>query len=130
MRALGDECLREIVQRFADAFESGEVEAILDMLADDAAFAMPPYSGWQQGREAIAESWLMPSGPRPRFLLRPTSASGQPALGVYRLDPETETYLAIALDVLTLEGDQIREITAFRTPALFPRFGLPVELAA
>jgi RNA polymerase sigma-70 factor, ECF subfamily len=130
MRALGDECLREIVQRFADAFESGEVEAILDMLADDAAFTMPPYSGWQRGREAIAESWLMPSGPRPRFILRPTSASGQPALGVYRLDPETETYLAIALDVLTLEGDQIREITAFRTPALFPRFGLPVELAA
>jgi RNA polymerase sigma-70 factor, ECF subfamily len=130
MRALGDECLREIVQRFADAFESGEVEAILDMLADDAAFTMPPSSSRQQGREAIAESWLMPSGPDPRFLVRPTSASGQPALGVYRLDPETDAYLAIALDVLTLEGDQIREITAFRTPALFPRFGLPSELAA
>jgi RNA polymerase sigma-70 factor, ECF subfamily len=129
MRALGDECLREIVERFADAFESGEVEAILDMLASDAAFAMPPYSSWQQGREAIAESWLMPSGPS-RFLVRPTSASGQPALGVYRLDPATQTYLAIALDVLTLEGDRIAAITAFRTPELFPRFGLPVELAA
>ena len=130
MRELGDECLREIVQRFADAFESGEVEAILDMLADDAAFTMPPYSSWHQGRDAITGSWLMPSGPNPRFLVRPTSASGQPALGLYRLDPETETYLAVALDVLTLDGDQIAEITAFRTPALFPRFGLPSELAA
>jgi RNA polymerase sigma-70 factor, ECF subfamily len=130
MRELGDECLREIVQRFADAFESGEVEAILDMLADDAAFTMPPYSSWQQGREAIADSWLMPSGPQPRFLLRPTSASGQPALGVYRLDPETETYLAIALDVLTLEGGRISEITAFRSPGVFRLFGLPDELAA
>jgi RNA polymerase sigma-70 factor (ECF subfamily) len=130
MRALGDECLREIVQRFADAFESGEVETILDMLADDATFTMPPYSSWQRGREAIADSWLMPSGPAPRFLVRPTSASGQPALGVYRLDPATQTYLAVALDVLTLEGDRIAEITAFRTPGLFPRFGLPDELAA
>ncbi|MGH3040529.1 MAG: sigma-70 family RNA polymerase sigma factor [Gaiellaceae bacterium] len=130
MRALGDESLREIVRRFADAFESGEVGAILDMLADDAAFTMPPYASWQQGREAIADSWLMPSGPNPRFLVRATSASGQPALGVYRLDPETETYLAIALDVLTLDGARIAEITAFRTPAIFARFGLPNELVA
>ena len=130
MRLLGDECLREIVQRFTDAFEQGEVEAILDLLADDAVFTMPPYASWCQGREAIADSWLMPTGPDPRFVVRPTSANGQPALGVYRLDPETETYVAIALDVLTLNGARIAEITAFRTPGLLPRFGLPEELVA
>jgi RNA polymerase sigma-70 factor, ECF subfamily len=130
IRSLGDECLRAIVQRFTDAFENGEVEAILELLADDTVFTMPPYADWCQGREAIADSWLMPSGPDPRFLVRPTSANGQPAFGVYRLDPESQTHRAIALDVLTLDGARIAAITAFRTPALLPRFGLPQELVA
>jgi RNA polymerase sigma-70 factor, ECF subfamily len=37
LRALGDRRLREIVERFADAFERGEIDAILAMLAEDAA---------------------------------------------------------------------------------------------
>ena len=39
LRALGDQRLRAIVQRFADAFERGEVGAIRDMLAEQATFA-------------------------------------------------------------------------------------------
>jgi len=36
----------------------------------------------------------------------------------------------LALDVLTLHGASIGEVTAFRTPELFGSFGLPAELAA
>jgi hypothetical protein len=32
--------------------------------------------------------------------------------------------VAAALDVLTLEGSRIKEMTAFVTPDIFPRFGL------
>jgi RNA polymerase sigma-70 factor (ECF subfamily) len=39
LRTLGDRRLREIVERFADAFERGEIDAILAMLAEDATFA-------------------------------------------------------------------------------------------
>jgi RNA polymerase sigma-70 factor (ECF subfamily) len=35
----GDRRLREIVERFADAFERGEIDAILALLAEDATFA-------------------------------------------------------------------------------------------
>src|ERR671917_33313 len=63
MRSLGDERVRDVVQRFVDAFESGEVEAILEVLAEDATFSMPPYPSWYRGRDAIADSWLMPGGP-------------------------------------------------------------------
>jgi RNA polymerase sigma-70 factor, ECF subfamily len=38
-RTLGDRRLREIAERFADAFERGEVDAILAMLAQDATVA-------------------------------------------------------------------------------------------
>ena len=65
MRSLGDERLRRVVEDFIDAFERGDVDAILTLLAEDATFTMPPYSSWYRGREAIADSWLMPGGRRP-----------------------------------------------------------------
>jgi RNA polymerase sigma-70 factor, ECF subfamily len=130
MRSLGDEHVREIVESFVDAFERGDVPAIVELLAEDATFAMPPHTTSYRGREAIADSWLMPGGPPPRLRYVPTRANGQPALATYRLDRTRNRFIAIALDVLTLRGEQIADITAFRTPELFSHFGLPEELAA
>ena len=45
MRALGDARVRDIVERFVDAFERGDVGTILALLAEDATFSMPPYAG-------------------------------------------------------------------------------------
>lgn len=130
LRALGDRRLQEIVERFADAFEGGDVDAILGMLAEDATFGMPPYPEWRRGREAIAKSWLMPSGPTPRLRYARASANGQLALGTYLLDPATGAYHPIALDVLTLQGGLIADVTAFRPPVAFTRFELPERLPA
>jgi RNA polymerase sigma-70 factor, ECF subfamily len=130
LHRLGDRRLREIVKRFADAFERGEIDAILAMLADDATFGMPPYPGWSRGRDAVADSWLMPTGPPPRLRYIPVRANGQLALATYLLDREAGGYLPLALDVLTLRGAVIADVTAFRTPAIFPRFGLPDEIPA
>jgi RNA polymerase sigma-70 factor, ECF subfamily len=130
MRSLGDRRVREIVQRFVDAFEGGDVEAIVRMLAEDATFAMPPYEEWYRGRKALADSWLMPGEPPTGLRYIKTSANGQLAFGAYGFDPERNRFLPIALDVLTLRGGRIADITAFRTPEIFRRFGLPDELAA
>ena len=35
--------------------------------------------------------------------------------------------MAAAIDVITLEGSLIKEITAFILPGIFPQFGLPAE---
>ena len=128
LRSLGDERIRDLVERFSSAFESGDVDAILALLAEDVTFAMPPYPTWSSGRDAIADSWLMPGGPGPRLRYAPTRANGQVALGTYLLDSEAGVYLPLALDVLTLRGSLITDVTAFRTPEIFPRFGLPDEL--
>ena len=130
MRALGDGRVREIVQAFVDAFERGDVGAIVALLAEDATFAMPPYAEWYRGREAVVESWLMPAGPPPRLRYVPTRANGQPALGTYQFDPERNCFVPIALDVLTLRDRRIAEVTAFRSPNVFGPFGLPAQLAA
>jgi RNA polymerase sigma-70 factor, ECF subfamily len=127
-RGLGDRKLREIATRLADAFERGQIATILAMLAEDATFEMPPYPQWRRGRDAIAKSWLMPVGPEPCLRYLQSWANGQLALGCYKLKPETSNYLPIALDVLTLRGDLIAGVTAFRTPTLFSRFNLPQQL--
>ena len=45
----------ELVARFADAFERGDVEPIVALLAEDACWTMPPEPDEYQGREAITE---------------------------------------------------------------------------
>jgi RNA polymerase sigma-70 factor, ECF subfamily len=130
LRRLGDEGIRGVVSRFADAFERGDVEVIVAMLVEDATFAMPPYPAWYRGRCDVAKSWLMPGGQPPRLRLVPTRACGQPAVAFYRLDRETGSYLPLAIDVLTLRGEGIAAVTAFRMPGLFPFFDLPDGLPA
>ena len=112
---LGDERVRLLAEQFADAFERGDVKAILATLSEDATFQMPPYSGWRKGRRAIADSWLMPGGPGPRLRYAPCRVNGQLALGTYLLDRDEDAYLPIAIDVLSLDaGGLISGVIAFR----------------
>jgi RNA polymerase sigma-70 factor, ECF subfamily len=127
VRALGDAQVRAIVERFSAAFERGDTEAILALLTEDATFSMPPSTSWCRGREAIAGSWLMPGLPD-RLRCVPTRANGQPAAAVYLRDRDEVEYLPLVLDVFTLRGDLISEVTSFRTPEIFPSFQLPRSL--
>ena len=128
LRSLGDDGIRDLVERFVNAFEAGDIEAIVTLLAEDATFAMPPYPNWCRGRDAVRRSWLMPSGPPPRLRYAVTSANGQLALCTYLLDPEQARFLPIALDVLTIRGALISEVIVFRTPEVIGWFGLPDAL--
>jgi len=126
LRALGDSQLRELVNRFADAWERNDVDTVVAMLAEDARMTMPPQPSWYQGRDAVAtflRGW--PLSPDKRFRLLPTHANGQPALAGYIWDEQTSSFEAESIVVLTLRDDRIEEITAFRTPELFRHFGLP-----
>jgi RNA polymerase sigma-70 factor (ECF subfamily) len=114
LRALGDERLNEIVAGYVDAWERGDVEAVVGMLTEDAAFAMPPLGTWFSGHEGIATflaGWPLSGLWRWKPLL--TRANGQPALAFYSWDEEEGGYLPFALNVLTLRGERISEITAF-----------------
>jgi RNA polymerase sigma-70 factor, ECF subfamily len=128
LRSLGDARVRHLVERLANAFERGDIGAILALLAEDATFAMPPYTGWCQGRDAIANSWFMPEGPPGRLRHVPTRANGQLALGVYSLDPAARGYVPVCLDVLAVEDEKISDVIAFRSLDAFTRFGLPDQL--
>ena len=129
LRALGDSEMRQIVTRFADAWERNDVDAVVAMLADDARMSMPPWPRWYKSRDAIAtflRGW--PLSLRKRWQLLPTGANGQPAVAGYLWDEDTTTFRPETIIVLTLRAARIEEITAFRSPELFPRFALPEHL--
>ena len=129
LRSLGDEQVREIVERYVDAWEKGDVEAVRTLLAEDATFSMPPWPGWWRGRETIADFAKAAHEFCAQSTTLPTRANGQIAIAYYHKDGDTGRYKPAAIDVITLEGALIKDITGFVTPQLFPRFGLPPEVA-
>jgi RNA polymerase sigma-70 factor (ECF subfamily) len=131
LRALGDDRLREVVRDYADAWERGDIDAILAMLTSDAVLAMPPRASWYQGHEAVgAFLAFAPHAPGNRWRVIPTSAGGQPAFATYGWDPDGQRWEAHGIDVLTLRPDGlISEITAFLDAAAVQRFGLPGDFA-
>jgi RNA polymerase sigma-70 factor (ECF subfamily) len=128
LRSLGDEKLTEIVGRYVEAWTQSDVETIVEMLTEGATLAMPPTSSWFRGRDDIAIG--LGTGPLDGSVgwrLLPTSANGQPAMGVYRLD-SSNAYMPHSVIVLTLDGDRISEINAFHDTSAPERFGLPASL--
>jgi|tagenome__1003787_1003787.scaffolds.fasta_scaffold20965508_2 RNA polymerase sigma-70 factor (ECF subfamily) len=126
LRALGDDAIRALVERYVAAWERGDVDGVVAMLAEDAVFSMPPLTAWFRGREPIRA--FLPLGPlsiRRRFV--PVRANGQLAFGTYR---ELEGRMAAnAIHVITLRPDgAIDDATAFLFPEAFASFGLRDEL--
>jgi RNA polymerase sigma-70 factor (TIGR02960 family) len=128
LRDLGDEAASAIVSRWSDAWQAGDVDAIVALLADDARYSMPPLPQWYGGRDDI-RAFLVHGPLESRWRFRPTTANGQLAFGTYLWDDAAGQYNPGGLDVLTLRGGQVAEVTAFLTADL-TRFGLPAAIPA
>src|SRR5262245_41375411 len=116
---------QEIVARLARAYEAGDVDGIVELLADDVWLTMPPAPLEYHGRELAASFLRIVSVRTGRtFRLVPTRANGQPAFGFYVHDAQGEVGRATGLLVLTLSGSRISAMTHFDNTVL-PRFGLP-----
>jgi RNA polymerase sigma-70 factor (ECF subfamily) len=153
LRALGDEGLAELVEDYVSAWERGDVDTVVSLLTEDACFAMPPLASWFRGHEALRTflaGWPLSGAWRWRAVK--AHASGQPALAFYAWDDDEGAYLPFALNVLTVRGERISDVTAFvvratertepeayhrwvdepadpdRLWATFERFGLPARL--
>src|SRR5262249_36280450 len=124
-RLLGDERVRGLIDAYVDAWARGDVDAVKALLTEDAVFSMPPWSVWWRGRDAIAGFAPEAKDICARARSLPIRVNGQLAVACYGEDVDTARHLPLAIDVLTLEGALIKEITAFVTPEIFPRLGLP-----
>ncbi len=119
---------RDVVARFADAVETGDIDGMVALLTDDAWLTMPPLPYEYQGPAAIAAFLRDREVARGALRLRPTRANAQPAFGCYLPGTETDIAQPYALFVIALEGDRISAITWFADSSVFPQFGLPRTL--
>ena len=127
------EALPELLQRYVRAWEEADLSSLAALLREDAVLAMPPVPSWYQGRQAIAamlRAAIFAGDARGRYRMVPTRANGQPAFGCYQLDAAAGVYRPLALQVVELAGESVREMTSFLDTSLFAKFGLPATLPA
>ena len=124
--AAGSPAEDAIVAKFARAWESADLDALVALLTDDVFVAMPPVPFGYEGRDVVARycAGLFAAGPGSDLV--PVRANGQPAFGAYLRGPAGVRH-ATAFYVLTLTGGQICAMTRFEASVL-PWFGLPRSL--
>ncbi|HEY2715641.1 MAG TPA: RNA polymerase subunit sigma-70 [Solirubrobacterales bacterium] len=121
---------RQLLTRFSEAFEAGDVETVVELLSDDAWLRMPPQPGEYTGKAEIADFLnilpLWKDDRRPHLI--PTGANGQAAFAYYVEDPQAQIRRIGGVLVLSLEGEEIVAITRFHDDGWLRYFGLPRTL--
>jgi RNA polymerase sigma-70 factor, ECF subfamily len=121
---------KEFLERYVDAFQRYDVEALTELLREDASQSMPPFDMWLSGRDDVLKWWFGPgigcSGSR---VIPVESANGSIAFGQYKPSDSGSGYDPWALQVLEIVDGKIVDITFFlSTERLFPLWGLPPRL--
>ncbi len=128
-----DQDKAEALARLVRAWETGDFDAFVSMLAEDAIMSMPPWMFWLKGRDALAAAFRHPAtwegepGPG-RYRLVSTPMNGQPAALAY-VRGHDGVYTAVCLTVLTLGVDgRISDLTVFVLPEQFRAWGYAAAL--
>jgi RNA polymerase sigma-70 factor (TIGR02960 family) len=115
----------EVVDRFIDAIQQGDLDRVVALLTDDASLKMPPEPFEFHGPRPIAQFLQQVAFWREDLKMVPTRANNDPAFGYYRKDPNADLYRASGIFVLTVSEDQVSSMTRFGDKSLFACFGLP-----
>ena len=125
-----DDQQRDLLERYVQAFEAYDMDALTNLIREDASQSMPPFDMWLSGREDILAWMVGPGiGCKGSKLLPAPNANGSVAFGQYKPSESGSGHEPWALIVLELDGDRIVELTFFLdTERIFPLFGLPLRL--
>jgi SnoaL-like domain len=107
------------VAKFARAWESADLGALVARLTDDVFTAMPPVPFGYEGRDAVTRYCASLFAAGRGFDLVPVRANGQPAFGIYLRGPAGVRHPS-DFYVLTLAGGQICALTRFEASVLPP----------
>jgi RNA polymerase sigma-70 factor (ECF subfamily) len=121
---------RRLLERYMEAHDRADAEAIAELLGDEMRFTMPPQPVMYVGPEAFVRLLVdtaFGSGSPGRFKLVPTKANGRLAAANYIRAPGEDAFHALSLDVLRIRHGRLVEVTTFQ-PHLFAAFGLASRL--
>jgi RNA polymerase sigma-70 factor (ECF subfamily) len=117
---------RALLDRYVDAFEQFDIDALVALLHEEATMSMPPYELWLRGSEVL-RGWFDGIGGHCRgSRLVPVTANGMPAFAQYAPTGPGGSFEPWALQVIECSGGRITAINSFLDCArLYPLFGLP-----
>jgi RNA polymerase sigma-70 factor (TIGR02960 family) len=119
---------QQLVAAFTHAYSTSDVQGLVAIFTEDIEMTMPPWPFQYRGRERAARFHELVTFRAGRtYRLLPTRANGQPAFGLYTMNPHAGLLRTDGLMVLTLAGEHISALTRFDTSVL-PSFGLPRTL--
>jgi hypothetical protein len=97
----------QVLDRFADAFQRGDLDRVVALLTEDAKLTMPPEPVECHGPQAIVKFCQEQRFWGENLKMVPTRANNQPAFAYYLPDPNSSIYRANGLMVLTLRKGQV-----------------------
>ena len=116
----------ELLDRYLDAFGRYDIEALVELLHEDAVMDMPPYAMWLRSSADIG-TWLVGPGADCRGShVVPLELNGNPAYAQWRPsgpDGQFEPWSVTALE-FGVDG-RVTRMTAFLDTRLFDLFDLP-----
>jgi RNA polymerase sigma-70 factor (ECF subfamily) len=119
---------QQLVAAFTHAYSTAAVQGLVAIFTENIEMTMPPWPFQYRGRERAARFHERVTFREGRtYRLIPTRANGQPAFGLYTMNPHAGLLRANGLMVLTLAGEHISALTRFDNSVL-PSFGLPRTL--
>lgn len=125
-RVIDRPALDSVLGSFVSAWERRDIEAIIQLLAKDARFTMPPLPAWFHGRDAVvlffqervfATAWR----------LVPLGGNGQPGFACYQQQDDGR-FRPGGVVLLTISDGQIAAIDSFLDREVCQRFGMLEEL--
>jgi RNA polymerase sigma-70 factor (ECF subfamily) len=121
---------RELLERWMQAFETIDIQAIEDLIRDDFVIESTQHTTWFQG-VAVCVPFLERVVPRQPGAIRllATRMNGQPAAAAYARD-ESGHYRARYVAVLTVAEGKIAKVTNFLGADIVVAAGLPAVLPA
>jgi RNA polymerase sigma-70 factor, ECF subfamily len=126
-----DPAHQALLERYEDAFLRYDIDALVDLLHEDATLSMPPFAFWLQGPREAGRFWASPGPSKCRgSRLTEVMVNGAPGFAQYRRADDGPGYTAWSIQVLEVVGGRIARIDYFLdTPTVFPLFGLPLTLS-
>ncbi|MDI2130756.1 sigma-70 family RNA polymerase sigma factor [Yinghuangia seranimata] len=123
---------RATLERYVEAFETQDTNALLRLLRHDVELEMPPVLEWFAGRADVLAFLLRgPLSGRYTWRMLPVSVNGQPATASYTraVDDSGGVLRAHGVQVLGVTPGGISRITSFHDPRWVVRLGLPETLS-
>jgi RNA polymerase sigma-70 factor, ECF subfamily len=118
---------RALLDRYIEAIENADPEALRQLLRDDLVLEATPQRTWYAGVATCLPFLTRHVFGAGRWRMVPTGANGQPATLAY-VDGGDGVFRAYGAIVLTVTVEGIARINAFGDPGLAAAFGCPPEL--